>query len=146
MTQPFSNHRVVRFPEALDFEPTDLQSARDALDTLPPGVERIPDFVPDYWVRKRRKPTATDRAMTGDAMAWVLNLPAWLRPKALCDRYPRVANNLAASWSNPATRHETLSDLLHDRRGGRRGFPPDVRGEIEALWRELHPPTHPLNR
>lgn len=139
MSHEPSNRRVVRFPESLEFEPTDFGSAREAHDQPPPGVERIPEFVPDFWVLKRRRPTAVDRAMTGDALAWVMALPPMLRPHTLCDRFPRVANTLAASWHDPQARIEALSDLLVDHRGGRRGFPYEVRGEIEALWREVSP-------
>jgi hypothetical protein len=47
--------------------------------------------------------------------------------------YPRIANVLALSWNDPASVREYLFDLLIDRRGGREGFPEDVRAELLVL-------------
>lgn len=141
MKQHASNRRVVRFPESLGLEPDDSAGAREVLETLAPDAGGLPEPTGEHWVFRRRQPTVTDRAMTGTAMAWAVALPPWLRPHALCDRYPRVANQLAARWDDPRERREAMLDLIIDRRGGRRGFPPDVRLEIEALWREASPPV-----
>lgn len=124
-----------RDPGSIDFEPTDLSTARAALDELPPGVERLPTLAPGYWEQRRRKPQATDRALSGGAIDWVLSLPPSLRPRELCERFPRVANALAEVWRDPARRAALLDDLLLDRRGGRQGFPPEIRREIEQLRR-----------
>lgn len=141
MTQYPWNRRVIRFPESPDVEPEEAARAREVLETLAPDVGSLSEPSSDQWALRRRRPTVTDRAMTGTAMAWVVALPPWLRPHALCDRYPRVANQLAARWDDPRERREAMLDLIVDRRGGRRGFPPDVRMEIEALWREASPPA-----
>jgi hypothetical protein len=118
--------------DSLPFEITDLASARAALDELPAGVGRLGPRAPD-WSARRRKLGPSDRALQGSTIDWMLALPPSLRPKELCERFPRVANGLAAVWHDPVRRHAMLADLLEDRRGKRAGFPPRVRAEIEAL-------------
>lgn len=116
-----------------DFAPTDFADARRALDELPAGVTTARTLEPGYWDRMRRPSQPSDRALSGEAIQWVLSLPLQMRPKALVDRFPRIANRLAACWSRPADREALLHDLLVDRRGRRRGFPAEVTAELEVL-------------
>jgi hypothetical protein len=67
------------------------------------------------------------------ALEWLMRLPASLRPQELCRTYPRVANLLADSWSDPQSAAAELDQLLADRRGGRRGFSAAVRSELVLL-------------
>jgi hypothetical protein len=117
---------------SIDFEMTDLDDARHALDELPAGVGRLPQMDPDYWLRRRRKPQAADRALVGATIDWLVSLPPHLRPQALCDQYPRAANAVAEAWNSPH-RMAVLDALLTDSRGNRRGFPLQPRRELEAL-------------
>ena len=119
--------------DALEFELTDLSDARHALDELPAGVMTAQTLAPGYWLERRRKPTATDRALTGAAIDWLLRLPERLRPTATCERFPRIVNAIAASWAQPAERDALLDNLLGNGRSQRAGFPLQVRTEIEAL-------------
>jgi hypothetical protein len=119
-------------PGSIEFELTDLEHARLAHEELPDGVDKIPTLVPNYWEQRRRKPLPTDRALQGSTIEWLLKLPASLRPRELCDRYPRAANAVAAAWHG-SERAAVLDDLLSDRRGNRRGFPPEVKSELQAL-------------
>jgi len=64
---------------------------------------------------------------------WLMSLPENYRPRALAARYARIANNLAAAWNTPAECRAYFDDLLIDRRGGRRGFPPEVLRELTRL-------------
>jgi hypothetical protein len=118
--------------DALEFELVDIESARAAHDAVPPGVGTLPPPAV-VWESRRRKPRPTDRALAGVTIDWMLALPAPVRPYALCEQYPRVANALAAAWGNPAQRLALLDDLMFDRRGKRTGFPTPVRTEIETL-------------
>jgi hypothetical protein len=118
---------------AFDFVPTSIDSARAALDELPSGVERVLESVPGYWQNNRRPPLATDRALTGRAMDWAVQLPQNIRPLVTTERYPRIVNAIAAAWPDPEARAEIFDHLLNDRRVGRRGFPIDVEREISAL-------------
>lgn len=67
------------------------------------------------------------------ARVWLTSLPAGLRPAQLCARYPRVANRLALCWPDRGLALRLFDDLLVDRRGGRRGFPAEVKAELVAL-------------
>lgn len=118
---------------SIDFEWTDLQTARQALDELPPGIGRAEAQAPGYWESRRRKPASTDRALTGGTLDWLMALPPSQRPHVTCERYPRIANRIAESWHSTSERTEVLRSLLCDDRVGRRGLPGDVRREIESL-------------
>lgn len=118
---------------SFDFQPVSIDSARAALDELPSGVARVLEGVPGYWQNNRRPPLATDRALTGRAMDWAVQLPANIRPLITTERYPRIINAIAAAWPDAAARAEMFDHLLNDRRVGRRGFPIDVEREISAL-------------
>lgn len=125
--------RAASSADSLEFEITDFIDAKQALDELPAGVSKIPTYAPDYWLSRRRKTMPTDRAMTGVTIDWVLGLPPSLRPKATCERFPRVANAIAAVWALPAERKALLDRMLNDERTGREGFPAAVRAELKAL-------------
>jgi len=127
--------------DALDFELTDISDARHALDELPAGLSTAQTLQPGYWLERRRKPTATDRALTGAAIDWLIGLPQALRPTNTCERYPRIVNAIAESWKQPAERDALLDSLINDRRSQRAGFPLPVRLEIEALHAALRAGT-----
>jgi len=74
---------------------------------------------------------------------WLGSLPAQVRPTALANRYPRIANLLALDWKKPAACRQYLDELLIDhRRGDRQGFPLDVHRELEIL-RDFYHGQHP---
>ncbi|HET9975845.1 MAG TPA: hypothetical protein VFQ20_00295 [Burkholderiaceae bacterium] len=116
----------------MDFEPVSIDSARAALDELPPDVVGL--INPEYWVKARRAPLATDRALTGRTLAWLGELPPELRPQATIERYARIVNSIADAWPDARERDKVFDHLLNDRRRGRRGFPIDVEREISTLW------------
>jgi hypothetical protein len=117
----------------MDFQPVSIDAAREVHEAVPPDIARMLDHVPGYWAKNRRPALATDRALTGHAMAWALQLPENLRPVITTERYPRIVNAIAVAWQDPAARAEMFDHLLNDRRIGRRGFPIDVEREIAAL-------------
>ena len=121
----------------IDFELTDFEDARHVLDDLPPGVAEAKHLQPGYWEQRRRKSVATDRALTGAAMDWVIRLPPSLRPHATCEHFPRVTNAIAAAWPDVAHCSQVLDHIINDYRGGRRGFPDAVRSELAALHAHL---------
>ncbi len=67
------------------------------------------------------------------ASRWVDVLPVEIQPRTLLKQFPRIANIVARSWDDRDSVERYLSDLLIDRRGGRRGFPPDVQLELLTL-------------
>jgi hypothetical protein len=58
---------------------------------------------------------------------------AGMSVKTLATQFPHVLNRLGAAWGEPASVSEVMQDLLVDRRGGRRGFPPEALAELQAL-------------
>jgi hypothetical protein len=120
--------------DMIEFEITDFDTARHALDELPPGVAEAKQLLAGSWDRQRRKPTPTDRALTGQAMDWVIGLPPTLRPHATCEQFPRVANAIAASWRDTTYSLRVLDHMVNDYRGGRRGFPETAASELAALY------------
>ncbi len=72
---------------------------------------------------------------------WIAQLPPEIRPLSLLDEFPRVANALAHAWPDAPTVAAYLDSLLHDRRGGRRGFPGHVQIELLTLREYLRAAT-----
>ncbi len=64
---------------------------------------------------------------------WVAGLPAKVRPLSLLREFPRIANDLARAWPDAPSFAASMDSLLHDRRGGRRGFSGDVQSELRML-------------
>jgi hypothetical protein len=80
---------------------------------------------------------------------WIAGLPREIRPLALLQQFPRIANMLAQSWHDPAEFREYMFDLLIDRRGSRQGFPQDVRSELlrlRAYFDNIDPLAHTVAR
>jgi hypothetical protein len=80
---------------------------------------------------------------------WIAGLPDDLRPLALLKQFPRIANTLAQAWHDPAAFREYMFDLLIDRRGGRQGFPQEVRSELlklRAYFDHIHPHVPTVGR
>lgn len=135
-------------PDSFDFQLTDFDEARRALDELPPGVGEAACLEPGYWEARRRKTMPTDRALTGSAIDWLLALPSDVRPKIMCDKFPRIVNQIATYWNERAYAAEALKYLLIDERGGRRGFGQEVDAELHrlldhALKQLPNPPGNP---
>lgn len=127
----------VRMPGSIDFELTNFDEARHMLDDLPAGLAESRQLLSGSWEEQRRKPLATDRALTGEAMDWVIGLPPTLRPHSTCEQFPRVANVIASSWVDSTYAVQVLDHLIKNYRGGRRGFPAAVKVELEALHAHL---------
>jgi hypothetical protein len=87
---------------------------------------------PDWTSRRRASPL---NDLLNPTLRWSASLPRAIRPLALMNRFPRLANLVAASWKEPLSFRACLDDLLTDRRGGRQGLPPDVREELDNLRR-----------
>lgn len=64
---------------------------------------------------------------------WLATLPPTIRPMATARRYPRIVNRIGDLWSHCEYTRLFLQSLLNDRRGGRRGFPGEIRKELEAV-------------
>lgn len=82
----------------------------------------------------RRKAAPFNRLLR-HTLDWADTLPPKVKPLAVMERYPRLANLLAANWQDPLAAGGCLRDLVIDTRGGRQGFPPDVLEDLVILRR-----------
>ena len=82
--------------------------------------------------KRRQDPTSANRLLSS-TIDWLASLPPNVRPLALATKYPRVANRIAKEWREPSGCRRDFDDLVYDKRGTRRGFPPDVYVELLAL-------------
>ena len=82
----------------------------------------------------QRSPS-NERQMTLSMLVagWVDSLTPESRPHGLCTQFPRIANRLALCWADPDLSKRLLDDLFTDKRGTRRGFPPEVLKELTRL-------------
>ena len=119
-------HSPHRHPGSIDFE------ARKVLDLLPDGVIDATTTA-EFWVNRRRKPEPTDRALSGSTIDWLVRLPRIVRPTALSEQYPRIANALAHAWPDRQHCDELLASLCADQRNRRKGFAPAIKLEINRL-------------
>lgn len=119
--------------DSLDFEETDFEQARAALEEPPAGVKALKRLDPTEWLKRRRSPEASDRLLTPRAETWLDRLPRTVRPMGLARNYPRIANQLAERWDDVDGCIDLLNELLVDKRGTRRGFPSPVALELVAL-------------
>lgn len=99
--------------------------------------ERAAGDVPADWKLKRDPPRPHDMRLSPLAVQWFEALPATLKPAALCERFPRIANRLSIAWKDATLAALLLAELLEDRRGGRKGFPLEVRVELIRLAAEV---------
>ena len=120
--------------EGLEFELTDFGEARRVLDNESISQFDVATAVsPAQWKRLRRATLPTDRALSGQAIDWLIGLPPNVRPEKLSSQFPRIVNSLAQAWHDPEHCEAVMSKLLGDERKGRAGFPAAVQAEIAAL-------------
>jgi len=92
----------------------------------------------------QRKGAPTDDPLP-QTVTWAAKLPRDIRPLALLRSFPRIANLLAASWTEPTAFRLRIDELVVDFRGNRQGFPPEVMEELFAL-RAYYEDMHPTDR
>jgi hypothetical protein len=79
-----------------------------------------------------RKAQPVDRLLP-IGQGWMARLPQRMTPSALAAEYPRIANLLALQWNDRRACSAYFEELLTDRRGGRKGFPDAVYGDLLKL-------------
>lgn len=79
--------------------------------------------------RSRAEPTSIALPRT---LAWADTLPVEVQPTTLILRYGRIANLLALDWNDARAIAADFDQLLIDRRGNRKGFPPIILSELRA--------------
>jgi hypothetical protein len=121
----------------LEFEKVSVEEARRSLDGKPekPGADQSTD-------KRTRIP---EEPLLDVTETWLASLPQDVRPMELARQFPRIANRLCQLWKQVARCEEYLDALLVDRRGTRKGFPPEITQELEVL-RECYALLHPDSR
>jgi hypothetical protein len=92
-------------------------------------------------LRNRRRLQPLNQLLPATAK-WAAGLPAGVQPSALLQRLPRIANAIARLWRDTIALRQYLDELLVDRRGGRRGLPPEIHNELLTL-RQFHEAQFP---
>lgn len=85
------------------------------------------------WPAARAVQCVHDATLRDPTLRWIATLPAVLRPMATGQRFPRILNRICDLWPHCEYSRQHFQALLIDRRKDRKGFPPAVRAEIEAL-------------
>ena len=111
--------------------PLARKSVLAAVEEKPEALRR-PGTVSD-GPAARRAVEADDNVLRERAVKWLAALPADLRPMATAGHYPRIVNRMDELWSQCEYTRLHFQSLLVDRREGRKGFPLEVRRELEAL-------------
>lgn len=128
---------IYRQPRFLQPESVDARidaSAEPGGEVADTGSGPGPASLPTDGFEARRKAEPAN-VLLPVARTWLASLPDAVRPVALARHYPRLANRFATSWNDKAGVALVFDDLLADRRGTRRGFPPAVEENLLALWR-----------
>jgi hypothetical protein len=107
-----------------------VYAVADPLDRINRDEPVASDVSADFARQRRASPVAV---LLPSTRKWLDALPRRVRPHSLCESYPRVANLIAATWEDTEGLRAYLDELLIDRRGGRRGFPPDVSNDVRTL-------------
>jgi len=109
-----------------------------ARQVIPPAAEASPrlalvsDAAADLQA-VRRLIDPRDNALHHRTIKWLVTLPAGIRPIETGRRYPRIVNRISDLWSRCEYTRLNFQSLLIDRRKGRKGFPSEVKAELEAL-------------
>jgi hypothetical protein len=135
-----SVYRTLHGSVASDVNVSDIGRRRSSSTSAPADDARPAAEQSDAEFIRKATPANTPFPAT---FKWVAGLPREVRPFELLKQFPRIANMLAQAWHDPAAFREYMFDLLIDRRGGRKGFPQNVRSELLQL-RSYFDHIHPL--
>jgi hypothetical protein len=98
------------------------------------------------WRRLRGPLVDDDVVLQSPTHLWLRDLSRAVHPTRLCRHHPRIANRIAKHWPDPKRTEKLLHDLMVDRRGNRRGFPPRIAEEIDRLYRHNAGRLNPMLR
>lgn len=121
---------------SIDFEPVSIPAAAAPAAPVDDKIDRDPLSI-NFGREKVHKPLSTERMLAGTTIDWLIAFPLDARPKALCDKYPHVANRLAGEWRDAARVRASLQALVDDARWGTAGYPALVQAELRKLLERL---------
>jgi hypothetical protein len=85
------------------------------------------------WQSVRQPTDASADELRDETVRWLARLPRSVRPMETGRQYPRIVNRIFELWPHCEYTRLFFQSLLVDRRKGRKGFPSQVRKELEAL-------------
>ena len=101
-----------------------MPNRSDPADPFP----TVKDFV------RQRRGAPLDKLLPRTA-EWMATLQVNFQPRELARQFPRIANAMATAWPDPVACEAYFDELLVDRRGQRKGFPPEILRELKELRR-----------
>lgn len=117
---------------SIDFDPAPVAPAASPAAPVDDKIDHDPLSI-NFGREKAHKPLSTERMLAGTTIDWLIAFPLDARPKALCEKYPHVANRLAQQWADKGRARAALQALVDDARWGTAGFPALVQGELRKL-------------
>jgi hypothetical protein len=117
----------------MDAIPFEKLSVEQAVAGRKEGAVAAPANARDDRLAERNAGGTPKVKVNKDVMAWLASLPQEVRPRALAIQFPRIFNRIAELWTHQLRCEEFLNELLIDKRGTRKGFPPDVAQELVTL-------------
>ncbi len=130
------SHKPLEFRPSGSIEFEHVQLGPTAAPAPAPAVDDKIDHDPlsiNFGREKVHKPASTERMLAGTTIDWLIAFPMDARPKALCEKYPHVANRLAQAWKDKAAVRAALQALVDDTRWGSAGYPALVQAELRKL-------------
>jgi hypothetical protein len=117
----------------LDFEQVEITAPAAAPAVAADDkIDRDPLSI-NFGRDKLHVAAATERMLAGASIDWLIAFPEQARPKALCDKFPHVANRLARGWQDRDASRASVEALAGDARWGTAAFPAQVQGELQRL-------------
>jgi hypothetical protein len=117
--------------------PFESMSAKQAMTVLHGQADATTANREKDWSAVRQAKPVEQVRITKEVNAWLSQLPADIRPRALAIQYPRIFNKIAALWIDPLSCEKYLDELMLDNRGSRQGFPADIAEELVSLKKHL---------
>ncbi len=127
-----ANSLAFRPSGSIDFDPTPVAPAASPAAPVDDKIDHDPLSI-NFGREKVHKPLSTERMLAGTTIDWLIAFPLDARPKALCEKYPHVANRLAQQWADKGSARAALQALVDDARWGTAGYPALVQGELRKL-------------
>lgn len=122
---------------SIEFEQVEPEAVARAMKEPAADAPDADPFSINFGRAKDSKPSQSERMLAGTTIDWLVAFPNDLRPKALCERFPHVANRLAQDWLHRGRTLQRLQELAEDARWGGTGFPAQVQGELQRLQKQL---------
>ena len=100
-TMSNANSLAFRPSGSIDFDPTPITPAAAPAAPVDDKIDHDPLSI-NFGREKVYKAAATERMLAGATIDWLIAFALDARPKALCEKYPHVANRLAQGWTHVA--------------------------------------------